>query len=168
MHAALTATQRFKATVLVRLFGLKSIPLIFFCRPRVVAVSAERTEIVVPLGYLTKNHLGSLYFGALAIGADLSVGLYPAYAFAQARRREGKSVSFAFKSMRMNFFKRADGDAHFLIEGGPAFQAYVEKVLASEERHEIPVKGTVTVPKKYGNEPVAEFELVLSAKCRRK
>jgi len=92
--------------------------------------------------------------------------VYPAYAFFQAKRREGKSVSFAFKSMRMSFLKRADGDAHFVIDGGAGFQAYIDKVLATEERHEIPVKGKVTVPKKYGDEAVAEFELVLSAKCR--
>ena len=165
--ASLTPVQRLKATTLVRLFGLKSVPLIALVRPKVIEISAEQTEIVIPLNYLTRNHLGSMYFGTLAIGADLSVGLYPALAFEKARK-EGKSVSYAFKSMKMSFLKRPDGDAHFTVKGSKLLEAFIEKVMTSDERHEIPLPGVVTVPKKYGGEPVAEFELILSAKKKNK
>lgn len=159
----MTFKERFNATMLVRLFGLKSVFLIAVCRPRVVEISAERTEIVLPLGYVTKNHLGSMYFGALAIGADLSVGAYPAWAFHKAKK-EGKSVSFAFKAMKMSFLKRPDGDAHFIVDGGEPLTRFIEKVMTSEDRHELPITGKVTVPSKYGDEAVAQFELILSAK----
>ncbi len=157
-----------KSTLLVRAFALKSIPLILICRPQVITVSAERTEIILPLGYLTKNHLGSMYFGALAIGADLSVGLFPAEAFGRAWKKDRTKVSFTFKTMKMNFLKRVDGDAHFIVESGEAGQKFIDTVLSSDERHEIPLKGRVTVPKKYGEEILAEFELLLSAKRKAK
>lgn len=159
----LTAGERFKANFLLKAFALKSIPLILLCRPKVLAVSSELTEIVIPLTYITKNHLGSMYFGALAVGADVSVGLHPAQIFRQTKTQKRK-VSFAFKDMKMNFLKRPDGDVHFKVAGGKEMDQFVETVLNSDVRHHLLLKGTATVPKKYGNEPVATYELTLSAK----
>ncbi len=38
-------------------------------------MSAKALRIRIPLGWRTRNHLGSMYFGALATGADLVGGL---------------------------------------------------------------------------------------------
>ncbi len=160
---SLSSRDRIKATWLLKAFSLKYVPLILLCRPRVLAVSAELTEIVIPLTYLTRNHLGSMYFGALAIGADVSVGIYPAHAFRKAKN-QGRKVSFAFKTMQMNFLKRPEGDVHFRVAGGAELAQFIETVLTSGERHHIPIKGVALVPQKFGEDPVATFELVLSAK----
>ena len=67
--------ERFKQTFGMRLFGWLKIPLLASVRPSVVELSETRCVVKVPLRRWSKNHLGSMYFGALAIGADCAGGL---------------------------------------------------------------------------------------------
>jgi acyl-coenzyme A thioesterase PaaI-like protein len=62
-------------TARLRLWTLKNIPLLFFLRPSVVEASAARCVIRIPLSRRSRNHLGSMYFGALCAGADLAGAL---------------------------------------------------------------------------------------------
>ena len=61
-------------------------------------MDARALRIRIPLGWRTRNHLGSMYFGALATGADL-VGA-PGHGEGRARR---KKVHFAFKDVQGSF-----------------------------------------------------------------
>ena len=152
--------SRLKANFFLRAFGLTKVPMILYCWPSVVELSDARCEIKIPLTWRTKNHLGSMYFGALAVGADLAAGLI-------AVRLSGNGphkVSFAFKDMRGEFLKRAEGDVHFKSETGIEVAEFVSKVMASDERHNIEVPIIATVPSRLGNEPVAKFSLTLSMK----
>ena len=56
------------------LFGLMRIPLIFYCHPKVVRISDARLEVKIRFNRRTKNHLNSMYFGVLAVGADVTGG----------------------------------------------------------------------------------------------
>ena len=105
-----------KANLRLKIFAFVKIPLIFFCRPRVVALDEDRCEIRIPLRRRTRNHMNSMYFGALAIGADLACGLL---ALEQVRRK-GIKVSFLFKDMRADFLKRPEGDVLFTCAEGAA------------------------------------------------
>ncbi len=53
-----------KETLWVRLLGLR-IPGLLFCSPRVLELDAEGCAVGIPLGWRTKNHLGSMYFAVL-------------------------------------------------------------------------------------------------------
>ena len=70
----MTFWERLKATLMLRAFGLFKIPMILFVGPRVVEMNAERCVLKIPLGYRTRNHLGGMYFGTLATGADCAAG----------------------------------------------------------------------------------------------
>ena len=63
-----------KETAMVRLIGLK-VPMLLFVGPTVRSLDDDGCAIEIPLGLRTKNHLGSMYFGALCAGADLAAGL---------------------------------------------------------------------------------------------
>lgn len=63
-----------RATLGLRLFGLLRIPMLFYVRPRVTEISPERITVRIPLRRRTKNHHGSMYFGALGVGADCAAG----------------------------------------------------------------------------------------------
>lgn len=152
--------EQIKETMKVRAFGFTKIPLIWWVNPSVKAVGVERTEIVIPLTRRTQNHLKSMYFGALAIGADLAGGLL----FMNLMSRANLKASFVFKDMTAKFLKRADGDVHFVSESGQAVQELVRRVTESPERQETVVEIKALVPKKYGDEPVAIFTLTLSVK----
>jgi len=149
----------FKPTALVRLLGLR-IPLIFLVGPRVLALDDEGCAVEIPLRYLTRNHLGSMYFGALHVGADLAAGLNATRAILAGHRR----VKLIFKDCRSEFLKRADGDVVFKTSDGRRIREAVLEADASGERLTLPVEVVATVPERYGEEPVARFTLGLSLK----
>jgi acyl-coenzyme A thioesterase PaaI-like protein len=149
----------FRETVLVRLLGLK-IPALAWCSPVVERLDDEACDVRIPLGWRTKNHLGSMYVGVLCAGADLASGLH---AFRLIRTRY-PDVKLVFADLRADFLKRADGDVVFHGGQGLEVAAAMEKAVATGERVTIPVQITATVPSKYGEEPVARFTLGLSLK----
>jgi acyl-coenzyme A thioesterase PaaI-like protein len=151
-----------KATWSLRLFAWTRIPLIAVLRPTLVAADSERCVVRIPLNWLNKNHLGSLYFGALCIGADLAGGLI-VMNLIRARR---SSVAFLFKDFHADFHKRAEGATVFVCQDGKMLQALLDRAEASGEREENTVKVVATVPDKLGDEPVASFRLTISMKRR--
>ena len=143
------------------LFSFFRIPMIFWLRPRVLALSATSAEIKIPLTRRSKNHLHSMYFGALCVGADLAGGI-------QLMRILGKDiakVSFAFKDVKGEFLKRPEADVHFVCKEGENVTQLIEKARISKERESTQVQITARVPK-LNNEVVAEFTLTLSLKFK--
>jgi acyl-coenzyme A thioesterase PaaI-like protein len=149
-------------TARLRIWTLRKIPLLFFLRPEVVESSGERCVIRIPLRRRSRNHLGSMYFGALCAGADLAGAL-------MAMRRidaSGANISLIFKDVRAQFHKRAEGDVRFSCEDGAAIGDLVRRAMETGQREELPVSIVATVPEKLGDEPVADFVLTLSIKRR--
>ncbi len=152
-----------KETALLHLFGLR-IPMILFLGPRVLELDDEGCALEIPLGFRSRNHVGSMYFGALCAGADLAVGL-PATKLVFQRYR---GVKLLLKDARAEFAKRPDGDVVFRCRDGARIRAAVERAALSGERVTLPTEVVATVPKKYGSEPVARFTMLLSMKREQK
>lgn len=150
-----------KETLFVRAFGLTKIPMIWWLRPRVVAHDRTRTAIILPLTRRSKNHLNSMYFGALSAGADLAGGL----AAMKEIEKSGKKIALSFKSFHADFKKRAEGDVLFECVQGEEIRTFVAMVAGSPERHEMMVHIKATCPK-ISEEVVAEFSLELSLKVK--
>lgn len=149
-----------KETWKLRAFGLLKIPLVFFCSPKIVEMSEDAVEIMIPLNYRTKNHLGSMYFGVQAVGADTAGGL-----LAMNRILEtGNRVSLVFKDFHAEFLKRPEGDVHFRSEDGKKMRALVDRALATGERVNEIVEIVGTCPSKLGEEPVGSYRLTVSLK----
>jgi acyl-coenzyme A thioesterase PaaI-like protein len=149
-------------TAKVRAWALRYVFLLYFVKPRILEVNENRCEVVLPLNWRTRNHLRSMYFGALCIGADVSGGLI---AFHLASKQKAK-ISFVFKDMKADFLKRAEDDVHFVCADGALIQELVRRAMESGERQEATVHVTATVPRKMGEVPVATFALTLSIKRR--
>lgn len=150
---------QWRETMALRAFGLAKIPLLLFCSPSVVEATDQACAVKIPLNWRTRNHLGSMYFGALSVGADCAGGLL---ALLEIRRRKAP-VNLIFKDFKAEFLKRPTGDVVFRCTQGEQIRQWVDEALATGER----VNGTVnllaTVPK-LGDEPVAKFDLTLSLK----
>lgn len=158
-----TSLHQLKQTAYLRIFGLLKIPLIAYLRPTVLELSDERCIVRFPLGRRARNHLRSMYFGALCIGADCAGG-----AIAMQRiHQSGAPVNFVFKDFQANFLKRAEGDVLFTCEEGPKLNDLVQRAINSDHREEDTVRVVATVPEKYGDEPVAEFILTISLKRKK-
>ena len=151
-----------KATAKINLFGLAKIPLILFCSPRVIRQDDQICEVKIPLNYRTRNHLKSMYFGTLAIGADLSAGMVAMFEIEKSK----KNVSLVFKDIQGNFLKRATEDVIFRCEEVPKVRELVEKTIQSGEREEAPIKINAIMAQ--SEELAAEFTLTLSLKYRPK
>jgi acyl-coenzyme A thioesterase PaaI-like protein len=150
-----------RETLFVRLFSLR-VPVLLFLGPRVESLDDERCAISIPLRWRSRNHVGSMYFGALCAGADLAGGL-PA---ARAIRDRHPRVGLIFADVRAEFLKRADGDVLFSCGDVRRITAAVASADASGERTTVPVEIVATVPSRHGEEPVARFTLGLSLKRR--
>jgi len=144
---------------MVFLFGIFRIPLIGFLRPRILRVDEKEVNVRIRLQRRSKNHLGSMYFGALAIGADLAAGIHAFY-FAE---KSGVKVSFAFKSMSAEFLKRAESNIIFITKDGNIIEKAVEESLLSKKRVNKMVKVEAMNEQ---NECVASFEMGVSIKVK--
>lgn len=152
-----------KKTFTVRMWALRNVFLLWLIQPRILEVNDHRCEMVVPLNWRTRRRdIHAMYLGTLCMGADIAGGLI---AF-QIMMRSKEPLSFVFKDIRGEFFKRAEDDVHFACEDGELIQGMVERARASGEREESLVRVVARVPKKLGDEPVARFELTLSVKRR--
>lgn len=149
-----------KATAVMRAFGFFRIPLLFAVRPSVLRLDEEACEVRIPLRRFTKNHLGSMYFGSLAIGADCVVGMLALHLV----RERGGDVILAFKDFQAEFLKRPEGHVRFVCEEGRAMGAFIDRVLASPDRQNQSFKAFAVV--EGSSEPVAHFALTLSLKRR--
>jgi len=149
-----------RATYALRMFALWKIPLIALVRPKLLEISAQRCVVRVPLTWLTRNHVGSMYFGALSIGADVAGGLIAM----NLVKAKGSRATFLFKDVQANFLKRAEGDVVFTCQDGEKLHALLAKAEETGERVDDTVTIVATVPRLLQNEPVAEFQMTISLK----
>lgn len=141
------------------LLGCFKIPLVGFVRPRLIKIDDDTVCVRIKLRRRTKNHLNSMYFGALAVGADIAGGIHAFY-FAELANAK---VSFAFKGMKADFIKRAESDITFESNDGQLVKKIIEESKASRERINQSIH---VVAKDENNEVVATFEMIISVKCK--
>jgi acyl-coenzyme A thioesterase PaaI-like protein len=137
--------------------------MIGYLSPRVLHLDANRCEVLIPLRRRAKNHLSSMYFGALCVGADCAGGLI---AFEEASK-SAVPVNIVFKSIRGDFLKRPQADVHFVCEDGEKAREIIERTVSDGERHEreVEIKAYTYSPHE---ELVAQFYLTLSVRVRRR
>lgn len=150
-------------TLALRKFALTKVPLMLACSPTVVRLDDGACVIALPLNWRTKNHFRSMYFGALAVGADAAGGLLATHHI----ERAGGHVSLIFKDFKAEFSRRPEGDVHFACQDGGRIRSAVAEAERSGERVSIPIAIRATVPSR-GDEEVATFVLTLSLKRSRR
>lgn len=147
-------------TVKLRLFSWLKIPLVAFLRPTLTRIDDDAAVMRFPFSRRARNHVGSMYFGALAIGADAVIGAL-AIRLIQA---SGQQVMFVFKDFKANFHKRAEGAVYFHFDEAEPMKKVLAETIATGERCEAPLHCRALVPDRYGDEPVATFVLTISMK----
>jgi acyl-coenzyme A thioesterase PaaI-like protein len=146
-------------TLYLRYFGFTRIPLLYYARPSVIEMSGEHVVIKIPLRRRTRNHLGSMYFAALAMGADVCVGLLAVELINQQQQK----IAFIFRDFNAEFYRRATGDVYFSCNQGHDIATLVHAAATQDERVELPLHAVATVPSE-NDEVVARFRLTLSLK----
>jgi acyl-coenzyme A thioesterase PaaI-like protein len=149
-----------KYTLKLRALALIKVPLVAFIAPVVEEISEDVCVLRVPFGWRVKNHLGSMFFGALTTAADTTYGLL------YFKNIEGRKtqVPATIKEFQVKFLKRVEGDTWFRCQDGAKVKALLDKAIETGERVEDWVDVRATVPSKLNDEAVAEFRLLVSMK----
>lgn len=150
--------SRLSPTLKMRVFGLLKVPLLFATGAKVPHLCDKECRIEIPFRKIVKNHVGSMYFGALAIGAEASVGLLAV----QAIEKRSLKASFLFKSFQIEFLKRAEGPTTFVCKEGQRVNETLEETIRTGERCTKTLSGEALCR----GEVVARFSLDLSLKVR--
>lgn len=142
---------------LLYLLSHVKIPVMGYLRPKLLVMNDEMVQVRIKLRRRSKNHLNSMYFGALAVGADVAGGIHAFY-FA---KKHDKKVSFAFKSMHATFLKRAETDVLFVCEEG----AKIEEIILESLKTQTRINHNVTVRAlNMQQEEVSVFTMEISVK----
>jgi len=150
-----------KLNFYLRIISFWKIPLLFYCRPKIIFLDSNSVKFRIKLNRRVKNHLGSMYLGALAVGADIASG-YFAFHYLQKHK---KSISLIFKDFHADFYRRSMGDVIFTCDMGEEIKDLIDKSLQSTERVNLPVIVRASVPT-ISDETVAKFTLTLSVKTK--
>jgi len=100
-----------------------------------------------------------MYFGTLAVGADITAGFFAM----QKINDSGSKVSLIFKDFKADFLKRPEGDVVFKCDQGPAISDLVKDAVKTRNRVDMPVEVEASVPT-ISEDIVAKFRLTLSLK----
>lgn len=144
---------------LLWLMGMFKIPMIAFTRPKLMLLDDNSSQVRIKLRRRTKNHLKSMYFGSLAVGADIAAGLHAFY-FAE---ESGVKVSFAFKAVKAEFLKRATSDVYFNSDEGQKVKKVFDEALSTKVRINKWIK---VEAKNTDGEIVAIFDMEISVKVK--
>jgi len=141
------------------LMGLFKIPMIGYVRPRLISIDDQTVRVRIKLRRRTKNHLASMYFGALAVGADIAGGIHVFY-FGE---HLNEKISFAFKAMKADFIQRAESNVIFESREGDLIK---KAILESKETGERINQSINVIAKCENGETVATFEMIVSVKVK--
>jgi len=144
------------------IFGLNKIPLIFYVRPKIVELDDNRILLKIPLRRRNRNHLKSMYIGAMVVGADIASGFL---AFIKTKESERK-ISLIFKNMKADFVKRPMNTTYFECKNGKLIDEMINESSLTGER--VNKNSEINVFTDYYGEKelVAVFELELSIKVK--
>ena len=150
-----------QARVLFQQFAQTKVPMIGFCQPVLEQLNTAGCEISIPYSDQTINHVNSLYFGALAVGADITAGFLAIFLGQQS----GHYVELVFKNFQAEFKQRAMAATHFYCDQGALIASMIEETISSKERVSQPIRVIAKTPE-ISDDVVAEFVLTLCLKCK--
>lgn len=155
-----------KDTALVRFFGFTKVPMLWYLKPQVLELNDSLCTVKIKLNRKSQNHLRSMYFGALAAGADCAAGLFAMKLILKSKRK----VALAFKDFHADFLQRAEGDVLFTCDQGVEVKQLVQDVIDSGERKNLLITVNAYCPSmpehsEHGQK-VAVFALTLSLKLK--
>jgi acyl-coenzyme A thioesterase PaaI-like protein len=136
--------------------------MIAWLHPRILILNEQQAQIKIKLSRKTKNHLGSMYFGALCVGADLAGGIILMHLLG----KKINQVSFAFKNVQADFIKRPQADVYFSCHAGTAISEAIQQAFSGGERINLTVDIMASTATLATEDPVARFSLTLSIKAK--
>jgi hypothetical protein len=137
--------------------------MVFWLKPRVIEMSDTQGILMMRFKRRTKNHVNSMYFGVLAVGAELAAGVL---ALNIINKQKNKIV-FVFKDFQGEFLKRCEGDTYFICDEGLQISETISKLKETHIRQNVTLNVSAIVPSQFANEAVCKFKLTLSINLKK-
>ena len=102
-----------------------------------------------------------MYLGALSVGADITSAMLALGII----KKSDKKIIPIFKDFHADYYKRAEGDVHFVCNEGVKIKKMLKEVIDNNVRINEKIIVNAYVPTKLGEEVVAKFSLTLSLKA---
>jgi hypothetical protein len=154
----MTTFTRFK--LFLWYFSHFKVAMIGYTMPRLIKLDDRTIVVRLPLRRRTRNHLNSMYFGALAVGADVAGGMHGLY----HAKQTGCTVSLAFKSFQAQFLRRPESCVYFSCNEGELVKEMIQESQQSGNRINKLINIQAHTEYPATNDPVALFTLELSLK----
>lgn len=145
-----------RKTLLLWAFCFFKIPLLYWLKPRVIELNEQRGVIRMPFRRRSRNHVNSMYFGAISVGAELAAGIVVMYHFSKQKEK----FTFLFKNFTAEFLKRCEEDVCFVFEEGDKVSQAIAEARRTQQRQNV----LLNVTGKIGEEIVGHFTVTLSLK----
>lgn len=111
-------------------FSFLKIRMLFFLRPRMVDTNLDRCVVRIPLRWRSKNHLNSMYFGAICAGVDAAGGFLALKVISSKRAK----VALIFKDIHGDFLKRAESAVYFVCADGEKIGRITDETMKTGQR----------------------------------
>lgn len=134
------------------------VPMIAYTQMQITDLTDDEVVVRMPFIPENKNHLNSMYFGSLSVGADVAGGVLALY----HAEKSGEKVAIVFKDFQAKFLKRPEEDVLFVCRDGQAVADLVAKAARTGERQNLPVH--IDAQAASTQDVVAQFVLTLSVK----
>lgn len=155
-----------KNTILTNLYVNLKIPLLAYCKPIILEKSKERNVLKIKLGFITRNHLKSMYFGALCMGGEATVAFGAAQLVEDLKKERNIRVDFVFKDFKAEFLRRPESHVYFVCDQGAKAIELIEKSIQSGQRENALFQSYAVCFHNDEPEIVATFEVTMSVKMR--
>ena len=147
----------FLSNLALRVFLRFKLPMIGYCSPKILTSNANKVDVLIPIKRKTKNHLKSMYFGALCVGADFSGGLLTLNII----NKHKSKARLIFKDFQASFLKRALSDIRFTCSDHKTIEKGVLENLSKGTRVNFKIRVNAIDS---SGEKVAVFDLTTSIK----
>ncbi len=131
--------------------------------PKVIRLDDTVAEVSVKRWWLTGNHVGSMYFGALAMAAELSTALQ----LLNRLKNERLALTFIFKDAQFDFLKRAEGTVIFHIDEVQKVNELIDEAFRTNSRTDRLISG-YAYSEKDPQTKVLSYKITLSVKTKGK
>lgn len=143
-------------------FLQQNVPMIAFSELSIVKIDETQCVIKMPFIDKNKNHVQSMYLGALTIGAEVSAGILT---FHMIKTLDIIST-VVFKDFQASFLRLAKKDVYFICSDIEKVKASLVETNQTKQRVNFGVQVIAVEDLNHLDEPVATFNITASVKAQ--
>ncbi len=136
------------------------VPMIAFSELEIIKIDQEQCIVKIPFIDKNKNHVQSMYLGALTIGAEVSAGILAFHMI----KVMGINSTVVFKDFQASFLRLAKKDVYFICSDIQIVKDSLQETNKTKQRVNFGVNVIAVEDLNNLDERVAEFNITTSVK----